>query len=136
MNEPAGDHYTTGVANTLTFEDHEEPGMAFSESHYERIQRRILNELGGQATTIWLALAFAFLGIAASVLVTVLALPPGALGGEARAKLEACGWGAFALTLVCAVVHAGHSKDRKDTAQDVVDEMDTNCVRASRRDEG
>lgn len=100
-----------------------------SRTGWNRIRSRILADLG-DASSNWLSAGFAFLGIGASALLALLALPTVTTpGSELDPSVEP--W-LYTTAIFCAVlcvvffgVHYGTMSRRKGVAQDIANEMDT-----------
>jgi hypothetical protein len=120
-----------GVARDLQIETRSERGVAMSESHYRRIQTRIRRSTGSHSASIWLALALAFVGVGATIWITVFTVT---LLPNARGQMETAGWACVVLIVVCVAAHLTTYRDRRSTADDICHEMDTYCQRPSRDD--
>jgi hypothetical protein len=111
----------------------EEPGVAMSETQYERIQNRVRKEVaGGAASSIWLALAFAFASFGASAVLALETLDKKVVSGKVEGRLQAGAVGAAVLVLLCLVMHV--SKWRRDRVEgnDICHEMDVYCHRTTK----
>ena len=93
---------------------------------YNRIQKRIHDELESQTPSVWLAAAFAFLGIAASAILAFYVLPHQAVGLQpgTRGVLLTIGIAGLVLTVLSFIAHRSTRKRVQTTAQDICDEMD------------
>ena len=125
----------TKVGHTLTLDtEKSERGLAMSEQQYERIQSRISDEVSkGSSTSIWLALAFAFVGLAASAVLALETLDPDVVSATVRGRLQAGAGGAGVAALLCLLAHCSKwMKDRRK-AHDICHEMDIYCHRQKPR---
>ena len=125
----------TKVGHTLTLDtEKSERGLAMSEQQYERIQSRIGDGVSkGSATSIWLALAFAFIGFAASAVLALVTLDPSVVSATVRGRLQAGAVGAGVAAALCLLAHGSKwLKDRKN-AHDICHEMDIYCHREKPR---
>lgn len=101
-----------------------------SETQYKRIQRRIHSEVGrGAATSIWLALAFAFAGFAASLLITLQTMDRDVVSDKVEGRLQGAVAGALVAAALCMLVHFGKWMRERRKAHDICEEMDIYCHR-------
>jgi hypothetical protein len=98
----------------------EEPG-------YLRIQQRIKKEMGRADVSIWLALAFTFVGVAMSALITWVVTPAHVTGLPEYTKntIGIITAAAAAIMLICFLGYFNARKRAKDAAADICGEMDT-----------
>jgi hypothetical protein len=98
----------------------EEPG-------YLRLQGRIQKEMGRGDASIWLAVAFTFVGVALSTFVTWIVTPEHVAGlpSDTRNSIAIVAVAATVITLICALAYFGARKRSKDAAIDICSEMDT-----------
>jgi hypothetical protein len=132
--EQSGGTGTAPVAITETTTlpgDHSRRGVLMHEGTYERIQGRIKKEVGRLAPSLWLAGAFAFLGIGGSALLAYLELPTHSsnlpAGAQAIIATIAIAAGvAFVLCVIGAVVMWDRGNQ---AANDICNEMDTHSMK-------
>jgi hypothetical protein len=102
-----------------------DPGVAMSEAQYVRIQRRIRAEVAkGSSTSLWLAVAFAFLSFGASAWIALETLPNGAVSGRVIGNLQAAGIGAGVAAVLCVVAHIRKWWRDREQGHDICMEMD------------
>jgi len=99
------------------------PDVAMTSTQYQHIQELIRRELRSRfESSGWFALSLAALGVAATILITVLAT---AITDSAnKGKLETAGWFCAAFAAFCLVVHLIKRKDCDERASDIIDMMD------------
>lgn len=96
-----------------------------TDAHYKHIQKLIRRELSSRfESSIWFALMIAALGIAATIVITVLATE--IHNAAHRGEFEVAGWGFLAIGLLCAAMHFfGGRKTGEQRANDLIEMMDT-----------
>jgi hypothetical protein len=106
-----------------------EPNKAYliEEPGYLRLQQRIKREMGRADASIWLALAFTFVGVVMSALVTWIVTPTHVTGLPAgtKATLGIITGAAAVITLICFLGYFTARRRAKAAAADICDEMDT-----------
>lgn len=121
---------TSGIANDgapaiasvpVAFE-HGAPSIAMSTAQYERIKQKIRESSNSSHTSIWLALALTFAGIAATLWTTVLAT---SMSADIKGKLELGGWFSLVLVLVFMAMHMEKHAQHKAEVDDIIEEMET-----------
>lgn len=111
-----------------------DPGVAMSDTQYDRIQRRIYVEVGkGAATSIWLALAGACIGFAVTTYITLQTLDPNVVKDRVEGRLEAATLAAFAVAALLLLVHIGKWVRDRRKPHDICEEMDIYCHRTPRQ---
>jgi hypothetical protein len=123
----------SGVSHRLTFDkEQSDRGVAMSEPQYERIQNRIHHEVGrGSATSIWLALAFAFVGFGTTLMLTLATLDPKVVSPTTKGRLQGLLIGAAAVAGLCLVMHLGKWMRDRRIGHDICHEMDIYCHRVA-----
>lgn len=111
----------TPTTQTATFRSHA-IGVGMTTDHYEMIKTRIRKEVrASRATSIWVALAFAFGAVFASIALALATTHLShATNGELRVALVACGL----IMFLCVVFHCVRYRDAGDRANELCDEMD------------
>jgi hypothetical protein len=98
----------------------EEPG-------YLRLQQRMRKEMGRADASIWLALAFTFVGVVTSTLITWVVTPAHATGLPEGTKntIGIITAAAVVIMLICFLGYVSARRRAKDAAADICKEMDT-----------
>lgn len=121
----------TSVSHKLSFGSTlSDPGVAMSETQYLRIQRRIHMEIAkGSATSLWLALAFVFVGFGASAWIALETLDRTKISGRVIGNLQAGAVGAGVAAGLCLAAHVYKWVKERNKGHDICEEMDIYCHR-------
>jgi len=113
----------------LSFEPRSEPGVGMSKNGYLRIQDRIKREVGGHHASLWLAVAFAFFGVATTLVVTMLSVK---LDSAKETGFMVATVASGIVIALCIAMHIVGFSQRKEKAKDICAEMDTYCTKGGR----
>lgn len=122
---------TTDVQQGIRIPHKQEPGVAFTEPQYDRIQQKIVRNVSSATASLWLAACLLFVGCAIGGVITYLSLPdtPGNEDAVARGQvIVAC----VACAVVAAVCLAGHIawyRQQRRVGHEICDDMDTHSGR-------
>jgi len=114
----------------LIIEAKTERGLVMSVRQYTRIQERIRKEIGGHSTSIWLALGLAFLGVGATIVVTLVSTSSSNINAATKGELEVAAWACFVIAGIFGVVHYIRDQEKRKTANDICSEMDASSGRS------
>jgi hypothetical protein len=127
-NPPDGTEF-----NRTMFVPTERPAIAYiiPERAYNRVQGRIRDEMGRADAPIWLAIAFTFVGVALTTLVSWILTPKKVTGLPAGTKNN-IGFIALASLIISIISGYGYYAARRRSramATDICSEMDTYTAR-------
>ena len=104
------------------------PEVALTTAQYERMKQRIKREMKGTLTTsFWITLGLSALAVGASLAITVNSVK---LGEATRGQFEVGYWACFAFAAFCTLMHFIYYKDASQRAEDLIEEIETNLIRA------